>query len=101
MVLRKGDVIDTLIEYHLAGKAKRIAGFDRKHHRRQCLEYLLDEFAGTATYYSWYKVPEIYNGFYVADPVVFERGNSDPAVKLTLPETLPVHINRLEMPLAA
>ncbi len=67
---------------------------------QRSVAYLLDEIAGDTIYADWYPdIPEAYNGAYFADINLFNRTNDiSPGIDLTIPVTIPVHINRLPAP---
>ena len=64
--------------------------------------YLVEEFAGTAVYASWFPgVPEAYWGVYVGDHRIFNQINTvDPSVDLSLPRTLAIYLDALDPPVA-
>lgn len=99
-------IVDTIADFYLSAKRERFHAtglvFDEVMERECSTSYLLEEFAGTATYATWYPgVPEAYWGVYVGDPKAFQKLNVyAPSIDLTLPETLAVHLNRLPAPVA-
>jgi hypothetical protein len=69
--------------------------FDAAMERENSTSYLIEEFAGTAEYASWYPgLPEAYWGVYIGNPNAFEDE------RLVLPVTLPVSIKGLPEPVA-
>ena len=97
-------VIDSTANYYLAHHsalaAKRGLPFNVTDERQRSVSYLIDEFAGTSVYGSYFPgMPEIYWGTFINDVNAFNKANIiDRSVDLTLPLTLPVRLNRLAPP---
>lgn len=98
--------VDNVASYYLSAKRVRAAQsgqpFEAEKEKMNSVAYLLDEFAGTATYASWYPgVREAYWGIYIGNPYIFsELNDMHPEISLVLPETCAVHLNRLPPPSA-
>lgn len=97
--------IDRISSYYVQSKRERLekAGlpFNEAIERQAAAAYLVEEFAGTAVYKDWHPgLPEAYWGVYVGDVGIFNKHNHiNPAVDLSLPRTLAIHINRLPAPI--
>ena len=96
---RARDIVDRIADHYLTAKARRNADkglpFDAGRERANSTSYLIEEFAGTAEYASWYPgLPEAYWGVYVGNSCAF--GDE----RLVLPVTLPVSIKGLPEPVA-
>lgn len=91
---------DHYLYHHEELAIKRGLPFNITDERHRSTQYLIDEFAGTSVYGSYFPdMPEIYWGTFIGDPHAFNKGNNiDRSVDLTLPLTLPVHLNRLQPP---
>ena len=92
--------IDNVASYYLVAKEERCAKknepFEREKEESRSVGYLIEEFAGTATYNNWYNLPEAYWGIYVSSPDIFNMLNTvDQTVDLSLPQTIPVKLNRI------
>lgn len=88
------------LEHHARLAKNRRLPFNWNDEKQRSVQYLIDEFAGTSVYGSWFReLPEIYWGTFIQDTQAFNRTNqSGPLIDLSLPETIPVTINRLEKP---
>ncbi|MGB3465745.1 MAG: hypothetical protein WBA74_10760 [Cyclobacteriaceae bacterium] len=60
---------------HSVNKAKML---------KRSIDYMLEEIAGTATYYNWFKCPAVYPGEYFDDPDLFNR-HSKSEISMTMP----------------
>ena len=100
------EAVDNVAEFYLSAKAwrskEKSLPFNYAEEKQRSVAYLLEEFAGTSVYGSWWpNLPEAYWGVYVGRKDLFAQlNNLDSAIDLTLPETLPVHLNRLPPPVA-
>lgn len=95
-------IADKYLEKRDAYLKKYGLPFNRARELRRSSAYLIEEFAGTAVYADWFpNTPEAYWGVYVGDHRIFDQLNTiDRSVRLTLPETLALHIASLDPPVA-
>ena len=93
-------MIDTNAMYFVNALESRDVAFDRDKTFFNSVRYMIEEYAGTAVYgQALGYLPEAYWGIYVGDHRFFENINHTNN-SLLLPQTLPVHINRLDAPFA-
>ena len=99
-------IVDNVASHYLVDKEQRQRQrdlpFNGTLEKQRSVSYLLEEFAGDTVYNKWYKgLPEVYWGFYVGDPDIFNRVNTiDPSVDLSIPPTCAVKLNRLPPPIS-
>lgn len=94
------DMIDRNAMYFVTAREAREQNFDRDKEFQNSVSYMIEEYAGTAVYGEKLSyLPEAYWGIYVGNPYFFEQFNQG-MHKLILPQTLPIHINRLSAPYA-
>ena len=91
---------DHYLYHHEALAIKRDLPFNVSDERHRSVQYLIDEFAGTSVYGSYFpNMPEIYWGTFIGDEDAFNKANGiDSSIDLTLPKTLPVTLKRLQPP---
>lgn len=97
--------VDNIASWYLSAKRDRLnklgLSFHEATERYRSTAYLLEEFAGTATYATWYPgAPEAYWGVYVGRADLFQRLAPTSPWSLILPDTLPVKLSRLGEPTA-
>lgn len=94
-------MIEVNAKYFVDARKERNPSLDADREMENSINYMIEEYAGTAVYADWFKgLPEAYWGIYVGDPGFFQKRNPNRFVGLKLPEVLPITINRLPLPFA-
>lgn len=91
-------IMDANVWCYVGPKLERdgYGGYDFEEDWANSTAYLLEEYAGTMTYRTWFAgQSEIYWGVYISDVDIFNKAIPHAGIDLTMPETLPVTINRL------
>lgn len=79
-------ICSTYVELSAARMEARGELPNRDRMMKQSRNYTLEEVAGTATYYDWFKAPVVYIGSYFDDPAIFQKHNPCPEISLQIPE---------------